>query len=132
MALLSNSTLSPSTIGNPRRLLSKPPLAKRGDTTDLPAGMPRVVSAQGVKPASTTSNAAPTLLNTAPSPGASVMPGWLHASVNVLASHLPVMALNLDNMLPLGALGKMSETRLPPLDIGLATSEYPDGTVSVT
>ena len=85
--------------------------------------MPSVVSAQGVKPASTTSNDVPSFLNTAPSPGASVMPGWLHASMNVLASHFPVMALNLDNVLPLGALGKMSETRLPPLDNGLATSE---------
>ena len=132
MALLSSFTTSPSASGRPSRLLNRPPLAKRGDTTESPAGIDSDVFFHGVKPASNTSNASPLLSSTAPSPGASVMPGWLHASVNVLVSHLPVAGLNLAKVLPAGTLGRMSETRLPPLAKGLAINDLPDGSVSVT
>ena len=73
--VFNSSTLSPSTSGRPSWLLNKPPLAKTGDATDLPAGICSVVLCQGVKPASKTPKAPPLLLNIAPSPGARVMPG---------------------------------------------------------
>ena len=130
--LLSSFTTSPSASGRPSRLLSSPPLAKAGDTTESPAGMDSDVFCHGVKPVSNTLKASPLLSSTAPSPGASVMPGWLHAPVNVLVSHLPVAGLNLASVLPLGTLGRISETRLPPLANGLEINDLPDGSVSVT
>ena len=129
---LSSFTTSPSASGSPSRLLSSPPLAKAGDTTESPAGMKSDVFCHGVKPVSNTLKASPLLSRTAPSPGASVMPGWLHALVNVLVSHLPVAGLNLASVLPLGTLGRISETRLPPLANGLEINDLPDGNVSVT
>ena len=132
MPLLSKLTVSPSASGRPSRLLSNPPLAKVDDTTESPAGMDNVVFFHGVKPVSNTLKASPLLSSTAPSPGASVMPGWLHASVNVLVSHLPVSGLNLASVLPLGTSGRMSVTRLSPLANGLEINDLPDGSISVT